>query len=139
MNDICERLREWGRWVRVRQHQGHCLSIEHRYRRHARPDDTPTGFEDWSSTPPTQTLPAVDAQAALEVEKVMRWIEPKHRRALKLHYVMRMGDKMICRRLVIRFADFDSFLSDAQQMVMNRLIRKGGTDAANLREMRNVV
>jgi hypothetical protein len=120
---IAELLVNWGRWVRVRQHQGHCLSIEHRYRRHARPDDTPSGWNDWLSTPPPQTLPAVDVRAALEVERIMRHIPRRHRLALKLEYAMRMPWKVSCKRLSLPYQCWGEHLGEAQGMVAALLRR----------------
>jgi hypothetical protein len=118
--EIHERLVEWGRWVRLRPRQGHCFSIEHRYKLR-RLDDTPYGWGSWLSTPPTPPLPAVDALAALEVERTMRHIPKKHRIALKLEYVYRMPWRLICKRLSLPYDCWWVHLSEAQNMVANRL------------------
>lgn len=121
MTDIHAMLENWSRWVRVRQVQGHCFSIEHRYLPRFRPDNTPTGWGDWLSTPPLPPLPLIDTQQALAVERVMRHIPAGHRSALRLHYVARLPYRLACKRLHIRYDMWGKFLADAQRMVENRL------------------
>jgi len=101
------------------------MSIEGRYRRHARPDDTVYGWGAWQTTPPPQTLPAVDPFAALEVERCMRHLPRKHKLALKLNYVYRMSWKLCCKRLSLAYDMWGEHLSQAQAMVANLLRRHG--------------
>ena len=110
-------LENWGRWVRVRQAQGHCASIEYRYRSKLRPDETPTGWGDWREAPPVPPLPPVDTLQALEIERCMRHLPDGHRKALKLAYVYRMPSKLICLRLALNKLDYDRFMGDARAMV----------------------
>lgn len=124
VSDVHELLLNWSRWVRLRPHQGHCFSIEHRYKLR-RVDDTVYGWGSWNTTPPSSPLPAVDSLSALEVERVMRFLPRKHRLALKLEYVFRMPWKMACKRLSLPYNLWWEHLSQAQQMVANRLTRRG--------------
>ena len=132
--DIEDILMNWARWVRVRQVQGHCASIEHRYRMKSRADSTPTGWGDWLITPPSRPALPVDALSALAVERVMRLVPRGHRKALKLCYVFNMPNKLICLRLVIRLADWDRFLVDARCMVANLLLQQQKKGRINIRK-----
>lgn len=123
-SEIDARLREWGRWVRVRPQQGHCFSIEHLYRRNIREGDTPTGWVDWLTTPPQVPSNPPRAFAALQVERTMRHLPGRHRRALKLHYVVRLPPRLCCRRLAIPYAGWEAFLDDSQSMVAALLTRQ---------------
>ena len=115
-------LVNWGRWVRLRPVQGHCRSIEHRFK-FKRIDDTKDGWGAWETTPPPIPLPAIDLLAALEVERVMRFLPRKHRLALKLEYVYRMPWRLICKRLYMPYQGWWEHLSEAQNMVENLLKR----------------
>jgi hypothetical protein len=122
--DIVARLEEWGRWARTRPHYQRCYSIEGRYRRKSRADDTPTGWGDWLITPPGRVpLPKVNELAALEVERTMRWIPKLHRRVLRFAYVYKMPADIASERLAIPYDLWGTYLCDAQQMVANRIIR----------------
>ena len=118
---IYDRLIEWGRWVRVRQIQGHCASIEHRYRMRMRADGTPTGWGDWLVSTPPRLMPAIDAIRALEVERCMRFVPEQHREALALCYVYQLQPIYAHRFLRVRYADYERFLGDACAMLANRL------------------
>ena len=124
MMDIDALLTNWGRWARMRMRQGHCASIEWRYRMRWRPDNAPTGWGDWSGVPAAPPLPPLDAIAALAVERVMRDVPSEHREALALHYVYRTDARFACRALAVRYADWERFLDDARSMCANRLRRQ---------------
>lgn len=69
---ITTELENWGRWARDRYHRQHCASIEHRYTRKARLDETPTGWGDWEdSAPPPPPQAPIDVLAAIRVQKVL--------------------------------------------------------------------
>lgn len=116
-------LENWGRWLRQRPRQGHCVSIEHRFSFKKRPDDTWTGWGDWNWTDKDRIVyqPPVDALQALDVERVMRWIPEGHRKALFLFYVVRFPYRICCKRLHIGYDIWSIFLGDAQRMVVNHL------------------
>ncbi len=119
-------LQNWGRWALARGVQGHCASIEYRYRSKLRPDLTPTGWGDWiaySAYIPPPPPPPVDALQALAVERMMRHLPDDHRKALKFAYVFRMPPDLICLRLAIRHEGWGRFLGDSQNMVANLLTR----------------
>lgn len=120
---IDEALQNWARWVRLRPHQGHCRSIEHRYKLR-RIDDTRYGWGAWQTTPVMPPLPEVDALAALEVERCMRFVPKGPRTALKFKYVLRAPRAWCCRRLVIPYDYWDTHIADAQQMVANLLKKR---------------
>ena len=107
-------LRNWGSWARERPIYGHCHSIEHRYR----------SPQCWNEVLPKVLI---DPLQALETERVMRFLPRKHRLALKFNYVFRAPWRWSCQRLVLRYDLWGEHLSDAQNMVANRL-RKGEYD-----------
>ena len=116
---IHEDLLNWARWVRARTHQGHCGSIEHRYRLR-RLDDAPTGWGDWQITPPKlPTLPPTDIPLALEIERLMRHLPDRHRKALKLTYVYRIPWRLASQRLHLAYACWQEHLEAARQMLDN--------------------
>ena len=120
-------LTNWARWLHSgRGGGGTCFSIEGRYRRKTRADDTPTGWGDWLSTPPGHVLPPIDELAALRVERTMRHLPVKHRKALTLHFLHRVPERRICQRLGLRYVDWDGFLHDAMNMVENLLTKQDG-------------
>jgi len=122
VNGIDEILRNWARWVRVRQRQGRCGSIEHRYKLR-RIDDTPYGWDEWLTTAPTVPLPPMDSNAALAVEKVMRYLPEDYRLALRLAYVERFSWRDCCKHLSLAYNLWWSHLSDSQHAVLNLLTR----------------
>lgn len=118
--DVDVMLQNWARWARDRAIQGHCASIEWKYRKKLRPDMTQTGWGDWGEAPPMPILPPIDALQALAVERVMRYLPEGHRRALVLFYVARLPYKGCCKRLHLAYDRWDRYLADAQAMVLNR-------------------
>lgn len=114
---IEDMLQNWGRWARLRQTQGHCASIEWRYRSKMRPDETPTGWGDWLTSSPLPPMPALDSLQALAVEGCMRHMPDGHRKALKLRYVLQMPRRMICLRLSVNKLDYDRYMNDARAMI----------------------
>jgi DNA-directed RNA polymerase specialized sigma24 family protein len=112
-------LKNWGAWLRSgTTAKGHCFSIEGRYR----------SPQCWYPAQPRE--PEANVHDAFEIERVMPNVLPKHRRALKFHYVFRMEPRLACKRLAIRYAAWDSFLNDARTMVVINL---------TLRESRNKI
>lgn len=115
-------LQNWSRWIRSREHShAQCYSIEGRFRRKSRADDTPTGYGDWLTTPPTQIMPPVDIIAAAAVDRIMHRVPKRPRVAIFLHYVHHMPRQIICRRLAIRFNEWTAFMDSARLMVENLL------------------
>ena len=115
MTEIERRLQEWARWVSVRRVPGHCRSIEFRYLH-------PRWRDDQLGEPPLPPpLPPVDTLAALDVERTMRFLPIKHRKALRLHYVYRRPWLECCQRLALRYDRWEGFIRDARLMCSNRL------------------
>ena len=119
---IDDALQNWARWARDRAIQGHCASIEYRFRFRTTPD------VDWREAPPVVPLPPIDALEALEVERVMRHLPEGHRRALVLFYVVRIPYKGCCRLLHLGYDMWGKYLSDAQCMVAALFTRHNGSD-----------
>lgn len=122
--DIEERLKGWGRWCRVRLGPATCASIEGRYRRRYRADDTTEGWGNWLLCPPAQYQGPVNQLEALEVERTMRHLYRKHSKALKLTYVFLLPSTMVCRRIAIPHILWHSFIYYAKCCVENRLTLK---------------
>lgn len=122
-------LQNWARWVRVRPVQGHCASIEHRFRFRTSPD------VDWREAPPVVPLSPIDVLSAIDVEKVMRLVPKGHRAALKLHYVLRMPYKLACKRLHLGYDVWERYIDDARLMVENLLRRSDKRRTINRRSL----
>lgn len=119
--EICDLLENWARWLRSRAGADTCDSVEGGYRRPYRPDDCPTGFGDWSPSPPAHYNNPVNLHQALAVERVMPRVPDRHRRALRLFYVKREAPKRVCQRLGLRLVEWEGFLGYAHAMVKNLL------------------
>jgi hypothetical protein len=103
--EIHEFLDHWGRWLKSRGIQGHCASIEHRYR-------SPQCWDERNPRPPEP-----DAKRAELVESLMRIVPRLSRRVLKLRYVHRADNSFIAKRLKLK--DCDAALYTARQIVLN--------------------
>jgi hypothetical protein len=103
--EVHDYLLHWGRYVRVSYPQGHCWSIEHRYR----------SPQCWY--PPDPKPAPVNATWASLVERNMRIVPRVSRRLLKFKYVDRADHAWIRRRLHLR--DFDPELYKARQIIKN--------------------
>jgi hypothetical protein len=98
-------LTHWGRWVRSRASQGHCGSLEHRYRSPQR----------WES--PTPRPEEINATCAVLVETCMRVVPKGSRKLLKFRYVYLADLEWITKRL--RLPDYPQSLYTARQIVLN--------------------
>ena len=102
--EIDEFLTSWGRWLKTKQIQGHCGSIEHQWR----------SPQCWDERHPR---PEINESQAELIESLMR-IVPKHsRKLLKLKYVHRCDPVFITRRL--RLKDYPQALYTARQIILN--------------------
>jgi hypothetical protein len=136
IGDIELRLEEWGRWVVERRSPGQCGSLEKRFRRRSREDDTPTGHVDWGLNPVRTPPPPMDPFRALEVERVMRHIPELHRKVLTLVYVFRFSRQIAVGRCGVPTKDGDDFFSDAQRMVVNAMRLRAATTVSDPRNRR---
>lgn len=107
------RLCEWGRWGRLKPSYGHCASIEHRYR----------SPQCWYPPEPRPVEP--NLWDALAVERTMRHLPPKHRKALVMRYIRLMKPEMVWQRLILRPYLLGLHMREARQMVGN-LLKKAG-------------
>lgn len=105
--EIHEFLIHWGRWLRSSYQQGHCGSIEHRWK----------SPQCWYPLEPKPEPP--EEQKALAVERCMRIIYKTPRRILKFKYVYRADREWIVKRM--RLKDYDQDLYTARQIVLNLL------------------
>lgn len=105
---IDDALGNWARWSRERRGQGHCASIEHRFR-------TPNHFH------PPSPNPSIDVFSALIVEREMRQLPREHRLAVIYHYVWLAPSRYICRMLRLSHSDWPWFLADGVSMIANRV------------------
>lgn len=96
MDDVDQRLTNWGICQRVYHAPNHCESIEHRYVFHR--EKLTEGEMETRRTPKL----LLDHKDAEHVEKAWRRIEKRVRQQLlKLHYVNRAPTGFICRHLKI--------------------------------------
>jgi len=104
--EIHELLVNWGRWALNRSSQGHCASIEHRYR-------SPQCWND------PQPKIEHNEQLAFLIEQSMRIVPKLSRKLLKLKYVVRCDKEFICKRLRFHMERYDQALYTARQIVLN--------------------
>ena len=112
--DVC--LERWGRWAvgRTGPIRQRCRGIESRYRpESAKPE--PSG----------SMVPVMPDHVGIEVERVVAMLPREQARLVRMHYVTRLPQDMICRRLALRFGAFRLHLKSAVTMVDNLLRRKG--------------
>lgn len=112
--DLC--LERWGRWAfgRTGPDRQRCRGIESRYRP-----------EDVKPEPSGSLIPAMPDYVGIEVEKVVAMLPSEQAKLLRLHYVVRLPQDMICRRLALRFGAFRQHLKSAVLMTDNNLRKKG--------------
>lgn len=112
--DLC--LERWGRWAigQIGPVRQRCRGIESRYRP-----------EDGKPLPSGSLVPAMPDHIGIEVERVVALLPREQAKLLKMHYVTRLPQEMICRRLALRFGAFRLHLKSAVMMVDNLLRRKG--------------
>jgi len=103
-------LIHWGRWLRFTLPQGHCASIEHRYR------PPPC----WYPLEPRPEEP--DIKKAELVEQLMRIVPKYSRKILKFRYLYRADREWMTKRL--RSKDLDQEIYTARQIIKNLLWAK---------------
>ena len=87
------RVRNWARWCKDKDRaNGHCASIEHRYR-------SPQ-WGHWDTTPPA-IQGNVDLLDAYYMEDLMRLLHWRQKEIIRLKYVKGWKDHWICRQLHI--------------------------------------
>ncbi len=104
--EIHELLVNWGRWAVSRTGQGHCASMEHRYR----------SPQCWSDPQPKIEH---NEQLAFLIEQSMRIVPKLSRKLLKLKYVVRCDKEFISKRLRFHVERYDQALYTARQIVLN--------------------
>jgi hypothetical protein len=102
--EIHDFLTQWGRWLKTQIIQGHCGSIEHRWR-------SPQCWND-----PQPKLEVNEGQALL-IESLMRIVPKVSRKVLKLRYVHKADPEFIIKRLRLR--DYSIVIYTARQIVLN--------------------
>ena len=102
-----EFLLDWGRWSREHTIQGHCKSMEHRYR----------SPQCWYPQEPRPQTP--DEMKATSVEHCMRIVPKLSRKLLKFKYIYRADQAWISKRL--RVSDYSQALYTARQIIKNLL------------------
>lgn len=116
-DDLESIFRNWARWVRDRSfRKQHCFSIEGRYR----------SPQHWN--PPEPKPAEVDWQLALKVEKIVVRLPRKYLTLLVGHYVKLSNPMSTCRKIAIRFNDYNATLQMAKIMVRNNLNDKTRKD-----------
>lgn len=106
---IYARLENWARWARDRRKQGHCRSIEYRYK--------PEAGETWEGVEAAETHEPLDA---LEVNRIVREMPRKYRLILHYHHIHKLPSWVICRECVIPKRDYADERLRAWRMAGNR-------------------
>lgn len=117
-------MKNWGRWARDRYHFSHCASIEHKYVRKSRPDETKTGWGDWETSPPAEPpQPAIDALQAIVVQKLIGTLGHQFAWALTFEYCYPKYDKWAAARQckVYRPERLAKLTRKAQHAIANKL------------------
>ena len=105
--EIHEFLLHWGRWLQFHGVQGHCASIEHRFR-------SPQCWDERNPRPPEP-----DLERAMLIEGLMRIVPRMSRKILKLKYVRRADREFISKRLRLHVEHYEQTLYTARQIVLN--------------------
>lgn len=128
MADIKSVLENWARWARDRYHKQHCASIEHRYARKTRPDETLTGWGDWETSSPEAIAPPLDILQAVEVQKVIGRLGFQYAWALTFGYCYPRYDRWKAAAFcgVYRPERLARLIRKAEHMVANNLQTQSG-------------
>ena len=108
-------LENWGRWCFEKAAQGHCMSIEHRWR-------SPQQWYDLGE-PKAPSLP-IDPLLALAVNRAWRVMPHPYKAVLSEWYVLRRNPVRTCRALAIARSAHDEYIRIARIMCMNILTRQ---------------
>ena len=117
-----ERLINWGRCVRsgMGTSAGRCYSIEGLYDRTS-DDELPRDSEGEEARRRPSIPPDPHDGAVIERTVCAPSFPHTERELLRLHYVVRVRSERTCRRLGIRFLDYDERVARAVLVVRNRL------------------
>lgn len=110
--DLEARLRNWGRWARGGIKLQTCGSAEKFFR---------SNWRQWCSLQDIPYSAPMDVMDAELIEKVMRYLSVKERKAAKLRYVYRMDDYMAARRVGVKAHHVESFWAKLHYHIKNIL------------------
>jgi len=111
--DVHEKLLNWQRWARQAQIKKHCGSIEWKY--------LPGRLTEEAQQEREAVYPAPDVLCALRVERAVVGCPEKHKKLIVAHYIYKVDQSIISRKLHIRWLDLPAALNSARHMVKNRL------------------
>ena len=120
-----ERLRNWGRWARVRIRREHCASIEWKFsipkfRALDAMENGTRPFDLVEILRKPETEPVDEGEAwRTEIAVVSARLNDKDRAVLKAHYVLLAFPRDTCRALHIRLVEYDRRLAEAAQRAHN--------------------
>lgn len=107
LQEIHERLENWAAWSRDRIRQGHCRSIEFRYK----------SSEIWDDAEPRAMWNSLEADAlhrhVCEIPEKSRWL-------LHLHYIHKAPEGYMRRKLGLHRDALVTEMHSAMRMVRNR-------------------
>lgn len=104
--EIHARLENWANWSRDRIRQGHCRSIEYRYK----------STDVWQDNTPRAEWDSLDAE---RLHSVVCGLPEKHRWLIHLHVLHRAPEGFIRRSLGIHRAELVGEVRRAMRMVRN--------------------
>lgn len=108
LHEINERLENWAKWSRDRIRQGHCRSIEYRYK----------SSEVFQDNEPRAVWDSLDAE---KLHSVVCEIPERNRWIIHLHILHRVPEKYIRRALGIRRDEIVTEVWKSVRMVRNRI------------------
>jgi hypothetical protein len=127
--NLSERIANWARYTAERGWRSStCMSIEGRYRRTSRPDDTKDGWGDWLITP-VEAPWRPDIADAWRVEDAWKELPVLFRFCLQFVYLKRWKPRKVWMKLApyrslrLRVKDFDEVLMRARSALRNQLQR----------------
>ena len=115
LEQIHARLENWAQWSRDRRPQGHCRSIEYRYK--------PESGETWDG-PAIRT--EYDILGAVALHDAIADMPLKHRLLLHYWYIHKLPVWSIRRKLAVRIDRMGDELNRARRMAENRSRRTAG-------------
>ncbi len=112
-------LEAWGRWSIDSRGRVKCGSAEKSY-------ENRSGYRSFNYPSVDEMMPALPNPRMRQIDRAVLGLPEQHRNTCRYYYVLGLRPEVICRRVVIRHADFGRWMRDCRAMVANRLRFLGG-------------
>lgn len=121
-----DRLTNWKRWCLARGlHQGQANSLEGAYRCPCRPDDTPTGWDDWLVTPPQIIREPLDRPDAVLVNRgytMLALFTARQARIIKIMtFRSHWRPQWMAQKIGIHYLELDAAYANAKRMLFDQV------------------